>query len=87
MRRFQGTAIGYAFAVMGDFHLAEDAAQDAFVEVYVVIGDLRDPAAFASWLRRIVFKHCDRQRRRKRRAKQQSRSSFDTIFNRLRLFS
>ena len=66
VRRFQGMAIGYAFAVMGDFHLAEDAAQDAFVEVYVSLGDLREAVAFASWLRRIVFKHCDRQRRRKR---------------------
>jgi RNA polymerase sigma factor (sigma-70 family) len=66
VRRFQGMAVGYAFAVMGDFHRAEDAAQEAFVEVHFGLGNLREVAAFASWLRRIVFKHCDRQRRRKR---------------------
>ena len=56
VRRFQDMAVGYAGAVLGDFHLAEDAAQEAFVE------------AFAPWLRRIVFKQCDRTLRCRHRA-------------------
>jgi hypothetical protein len=32
VRRFQDMAVGYACAVLGDFHLAEDAAQEAFIE-------------------------------------------------------
>ncbi|MBT7457413.1 MAG: hypothetical protein HN796_26225, partial [Gemmatimonadetes bacterium] len=31
VRRFQDMAVGYAYSVFGDFHEAEDAAQDAFV--------------------------------------------------------
>jgi len=58
--RFQGMAVGYAFAILGDFHLAEDAAQEAFVEAYAKLASLREPRAFAGWLKRIVFKHCDR---------------------------
>ena len=30
-RRFQEMAFGYAYAILRDFHLAQDAAQEAFV--------------------------------------------------------
>jgi RNA polymerase sigma factor (sigma-70 family) len=66
VRRFQDMAYGYAFAILGDFHLAEDAAQEALIEAYRCLPGLREPAAFAGWFRRIVFKHCDRLTRRKR---------------------
>jgi RNA polymerase sigma factor (sigma-70 family) len=66
VRRFRDMAVGYAYAVLGDFHLAEDAAQEAFVEAYRKLGQLRDAAAFPGWFRRVVFKQCDRIRRRKR---------------------
>jgi len=65
VRRFQDMAHGYAYAMLGDFHLAEDAAQEAFINAYLKLPDLREPAAFAPWFRRIVFKHCDRITRRK----------------------
>ncbi|MFC1586876.1 sigma-70 family RNA polymerase sigma factor [Planctomycetota bacterium] len=58
--------MGYAFSVLGDFQIAEDAAQEAFVEAYLKIADLREPAAFSIWLRKIVFKQCDRLTRGKR---------------------
>jgi RNA polymerase sigma factor (sigma-70 family) len=60
VRRFQDLAYGYAYSVLGDFHLAEDAAQEAFIEAYRCLANLREPAAFPGWFRRIVFKHCDR---------------------------
>ncbi len=66
VRRYQGMAWGLAYSVLGDFHLAEDAAQEAFVEVHRRLGDLRDPAAFPGWLRRIVISRCTRATRRKR---------------------
>ncbi|MFC1526548.1 sigma-70 family RNA polymerase sigma factor [Candidatus Latescibacterota bacterium] len=65
VRRFQDMAAGYAYAILGDHHLAEDASQEAFVRAYLDLGQLRDPAAFPGWLRRIVFKQCDRIRRRR----------------------
>ena len=68
VRRFQDMAHGYAYALVGDFHLAQDAAQDAFVEAYRDLAKLREPAAFPGWFRRIVFKRCDRLTRGKRPA-------------------
>jgi RNA polymerase sigma factor (sigma-70 family) len=60
VRRFQAMAYGYAYSILGDFALAEDAAQEAFVEAYRKLDDLREPAAFPGWFRRIVYKYCDR---------------------------
>ena len=64
VRRFQDFAVGYAWTLLGDFHLAEDVAQDAFIQVLGDLGGLREPAAFPGWLRRIVHKYCDRRTRR-----------------------
>lgn len=64
VRRFQNMAYGYAYAVLGDFDLAQDAAQEAFIESYRCLHNLREPLAFPIWLKRIVYKHCDRISRR-----------------------
>ncbi|MBN1934269.1 MAG: sigma-70 family RNA polymerase sigma factor [Anaerolineae bacterium] len=63
--RFQDMAYGYAYAILGDFDLAQDAAQEAFVEAYRCLSSLREPQAFPGWFKRIVFKHCDRLTRGK----------------------
>ena len=60
VRRFQDMAVGYGYSLLHDFQLAEDAAQEAFFDAYRSLPTLREPAAFAGWFRRIVFKHCDR---------------------------
>jgi RNA polymerase sigma factor (sigma-70 family) len=65
VRRFQNLAYGYAFSLLGDFHLAEDAAQEAFIDAYSNLAQVREPAAFAGWFRRVVYKQCDRMRRKK----------------------
>ncbi len=66
VQRFQDMAVGYGYSVLGDIQLAEDAAQEAFINAYCDLPALRDPAAFPGWFRRIVFKHIDRIRRGKR---------------------
>ena len=66
VRRFQDMAYGYAYAILNDFHLAEDAAQEAFIEAYRCLAELEHPQAFPAWFKRIVFKHCDRLTRGKR---------------------
>src|SRR5262245_24042377 len=66
VRAYQDIAVAYATVVLRDYHLAEDAAQEAFVEAYRALPSLRQPAAFARWLRTLVRKHCDRMTRRKR---------------------
>src|SRR5215470_4181880 len=66
VRAFQDIAVAYATSILGDYHLAEDAAQEAFVEAYRELPNLREPAAFSGWFRTIIFKHCDRLIRRKK---------------------
>ena len=66
VRQFQDMAVGYAFSILGDFHLAEDAAQEAFVQAYLDLGKLRKPIAFAGWFKRIVYVRCGRIIRIKR---------------------
>jgi RNA polymerase sigma factor (sigma-70 family) len=63
--RFQDRVVAYGYALLKDRHLAEDAAQEAFLEAFRCLHGLRDNAAFAAWLRRIVFKQCNRITRRK----------------------
>ena len=60
VERFQKMAYAVAYATVGDAHLAEDAAQEAFIEAYLSLPKLREPAAFPGWFRRIVFKRGDR---------------------------
>lgn len=57
---FQRFACAVAYSVVGDLHLAEDAAQEAFIEAYQCLANLREPAAFPAWFRRIVVKRADR---------------------------
>jgi RNA polymerase sigma factor (sigma-70 family) len=66
VRRFQDMAVGYACALLGDYHAAEDVAQEAFVRAFVDLSKLREPAAFPGWLRRIVFMRCTRLTRKKK---------------------
>jgi RNA polymerase sigma factor (sigma-70 family) len=65
VNRFRDMACGYAYSILDDSGLAQDAAQEAFIDAYAKLNDLREPAAFPGWFRRIVFKHCDRITRRK----------------------
>jgi DNA-directed RNA polymerase specialized sigma24 family protein len=64
MRRFQDMAVGYAYATLADWDLAEDVAQEAFIQAYYRLPELRQPAAFPGWFRRIVFTQIHRQLRR-----------------------
>ncbi|MEZ4727445.1 MAG: sigma-70 family RNA polymerase sigma factor [Caldilineaceae bacterium] len=65
VRRFQDMAVGYAYTILHDAQLAEDAAQEALMEAHRALPQLREPNAFPAWLRRIVFKQCDRLTRGK----------------------
>jgi RNA polymerase sigma factor (sigma-70 family) len=60
VERFQRMAYAVAYTMLGDAHLAEDVAQEAFIEAYIELPKLREPAAFPGWFRRIVHKRGDR---------------------------
>ena len=60
VRRCQDMAVGYAYSRLGEWGPAQDAAQEAFIQLYRDLPKLRAPEAFLAWFRRIIFKHCDR---------------------------
>ncbi|MCA1596403.1 MAG: sigma-70 family RNA polymerase sigma factor [Chloroflexi bacterium] len=62
--RFRGMAYASAYGFLRDHELAQDAAQDAFVEAYLKLGALRDAAAFPGWLKTIVRRQCIRSLRK-----------------------
>lgn len=54
----------FAATVIGDWSLANDAAQEACIIVHHRIGTLRDVAAFDAWLYRILIRESRRVMRR-----------------------
>lgn len=60
IKRFQGMACATAYAMLDDAGLAEDVAQEAFIEAYQNLPKLRQIDAFPGWFRRIIFKQGDR---------------------------
>ena len=53
--RYQGHVYGLAYSLVGDWANAQDIAQETFVRAYTNLDQLRDPARFAAWLRRVTF--------------------------------
>jgi RNA polymerase sigma factor (sigma-70 family) len=60
VRSHQDMAFAYAYSILGDFHLAQDATQDTFLCVHACLPTLRSPDAFPGWLRGIVRHRCAR---------------------------
>jgi RNA polymerase sigma factor (sigma-70 family) len=49
------TALHYLRGSMDD---AQDAAQEAFIQAYLRLPELREPESFGPWLRRLIRNHC-----------------------------
>jgi RNA polymerase sigma-70 factor (sigma-E family) len=64
--RHLGGAVGLAYLLTGDRHLAEDLAQEAFVRLAGRFGHLRNPDAFEAYLRRTVVNLFTSHLRRRR---------------------
>ena len=65
VQRSQHIVFGLALTLLHDVEDAKDAAQDAFATAWRRLRQLRDPAAFAPWLKSIVASECSRRRRRR----------------------
>jgi len=61
----QHIVFGLALSSLRDPDEAKDAAQDVFVTAWHRLGQLRDPAAFAPWLKAIVATAVSRRRRKR----------------------
>ena len=63
----QKATYAIALGVLRDPNLAEDAAQETYLRAFRRLGDLEEPVAFLSWLRRIVITVALNMRRARRR--------------------
>jgi len=64
VERYRNSVYGLAFHCLGSREDAQDAAQEAFVQAYGRLGQLREPDKFAVWLRRLTLNGCADHRRR-----------------------
>ncbi len=64
VHRFERAAFSIAVDLTGDADVARDVCQDAFLDAWRLLGTVREPAAFAGWLRRLVHTHAARWRRK-----------------------
>jgi len=66
VERYRAVMIARAYARLGSFADAEDVAQEAFVQAFFHLHDLRDPRALLPWLRRVTDRHALMHLRRRR---------------------
>lgn len=53
--RYQGHVYALAYSLVGNWADAQDVAQETFIRAYSNLDQLREPAKFAAWLRRVTF--------------------------------
>jgi RNA polymerase sigma-70 factor, ECF subfamily len=69
MERWEGAAKRYAYRVFGDYHAAEDAAQETFVRLYRSASRYEPTAKFSTYFYTVLGNLCrDRVRAARRRA-------------------
>lgn len=62
--RYERAAWLAAWKTVRDHHLASDATQNAFVEAYMHLHQLKSPSTFGAWLMRIVYREAIRVAKR-----------------------
>jgi RNA polymerase sigma-70 factor (ECF subfamily) len=68
LREHQSMVFGLAYHVVRDRTVAEDLAQEVFLDLYRNLGNLESSAHLRFWLRRVTSHRCiDRGRRERRR--------------------
>ena len=66
VRKYQKPVHALAWRKIGDFHIAEEIAQDTFLKAYQKLATLKEPQHFASWLYVIAARCCIAWLRKKR---------------------
>jgi RNA polymerase sigma factor (sigma-70 family) len=72
---YRDMVYGASYAILGSFHDAQDASQDAFVQAWQKMGALKDCGSFPGWLYRIT-RNLSLDRARRSRA---GRGSIDDV--------
>ena len=66
VRKYQKPVHALAWRKIGDFHIAEEITQDAFLKAYKELATLKKPHRFARWLSVIATRGCIAWLRKKR---------------------
>ncbi|MDE0637049.1 MAG: sigma-70 family RNA polymerase sigma factor [Candidatus Poribacteria bacterium] len=66
VRKYQKQVHALAWRIIGDFHIAEEITQDAFLKAYMELKNLKEPQRFAGWLSVITRRRCFAWLRKKR---------------------
>ncbi len=66
VERYQQSMVASAHQILGDPEVAVDCAQDAFIEAFRSLGNLRDAASFRAWLFGILRNRCRKHVSRRR---------------------
>lgn len=74
-RRYYGPLVAIGHAILGDRHLAEDAAQEAFAKAAVYLPKLRKAEQFGRWVAAI----CRNEARDLARVRQRPRMEDETV--------
>ncbi len=63
--RYERSAVATAWSIVGDFHLAQDVAQESLVAALRQLAQLRENRAFGPWLLTAVRRNANRSRTRR----------------------
>jgi len=66
VEKYQRAVHALAYRKVGDFHIAEEITQDAFLKAYQKLGTLKQPKSFSGWLYVIATRCCIAFKRKKR---------------------
>lgn len=56
VQRYSNALLSVAYSVIGDFHEAQDVAQEAFLKCYNNLHTLKEPTRLGSWLYSIAYR-------------------------------
>ncbi len=66
VRKYRKQVHALAWRIVGDFHIAEEITQDAFLKAYMELATLKEPQRFGSWMSVITRRRCLAWLRKKR---------------------
>ncbi len=78
VKKYQKSVHALAWRKIGDFHIAEEITQDAFLQAHRKLASLKNPNQFAGWLYVITDRLCKAWFRKKQLKKQLDMQSLET---------
>ena len=81
VKRYERPVRAVALDVLGDYHLASDVSQEAFIKAYQQMAGLRKPDAFGAWLMKIAHRCALDSARRKLKEPQHQMKAAAVIEN------